>query len=321
MIKPKKNTEINPSQSTHQKLLITGATGYLGQHLMGILRENCQYSLSLITRDQQKARLLYPDQTIELFEYADIRSDLNRSDCFDCLIHLGFTHDKQNYRKVAESLEATSVLFNKAKEWRIPSVINITSLNVYGLNKPPFWKEEDPLYPELPFGMAKYATELLLQGITHSDDRINGTSLRLTALSGGNILLNEIELIYKLIEQVLNQHQIVIYGGQQRFERLDVRDAAMAIIQLLHVPSFKWNPVYNIGVGKNYSLLEISELVLHVAKELNIHYPYNLKVEQKEDPTAFGLDSTLFREEMNWKPAFDIKEIIRSVYTNKLEQS
>jgi nucleoside-diphosphate-sugar epimerase len=320
MTKPKKNTEFNPSQSTHQKLLITGSTGYLGQHLMGLLRDNGPYSVSLITRDKYKARLLYPDQTIELFEYADIRSDLNRSDCFDCLIHLGFTHDKQNYQKVAESLETTSILFNKAKQWRIPSIINITSLNVYGLNKPPFWKEEDTLYPELPFGMAKYATELLLQGITHSDDRINGTSLRLTALSGGNILINKIELINKLIEQVLNQHQIVIYGGQQRFERLDVRDAAMAIIQLMQVPSSKWKPVYNIGVGKNYSLLEIAELVIQISKELDIHYPYNLKVEQKEDPTAFGVDSTLFIDEVNWKPVYDIKEIIRSVYAKKLEQ-
>lgn len=309
---------IHPSSKT-KNLIITGATGYLGQHLIALLKNNECYSLTVITHNEDKARLLYPSQTIDIIEYSNKEIIVNRLDDIDILIHLGFTHEKQNYQKIAESLEKTSALFNIAKQCRIPSIINISSLNVYGLNKRPFWKEESPLFPELPFGMAKYATELLLEGVMQSDDRINGTSLRLTALSGGNVLLNEFELIYKLIEQVLNNQQIVIYGGQQRFERLDVRDAAMAIIQLMQVPSFKWRPVYNIGVGKNYRLLEIAELVLQISKELDIYYPYNLKVEQKEDPTAFGVDSSLFMEEMNWKPAYDIKDIIHSVYSKKLE--
>ena len=303
----------------HRRLLITGATGYLGQHLIKKLIDDSNYLITIITRDKVKSRNKFSCQNMDFFDYSDMRDGHIQFNTFDFLIHLGFTREKHDYHQIAKSLETTNLLFNLAMMQRINAIVNISSLNVYGLNKPPFWKETDKLYPELPFGMAKFATELILRGVMLKENSVKGTSLRLSALSGGSIILNENELICKLIDQVLKNQQITIYGGQQWFERLDVHDAISAIVRLINIPPADWKPVYNLGANINYSLSEIAEKVLNISKEFNLNYSYDIKTVIKEDKTAFGLDCSLFMNQMDWEPSISIDDTIRSVFLKKIQ--
>ena len=302
----------------NRNLIITGATGYFGQHLIEGLSKCSNYSISIITCDRKKAKTVFSHQNMEIFNYLDVKNGRLKFDNIDFLIHLGFTREKYAYDKIAASLKNTNTLFNQAMLQHIKAIVNISSQNVYGLNKPPFWKEKDKLFPELPYGMAKFASELILQGVKLKDPHIKGTSVRLTALAGGSILLNDNELIYKLVDQIVNQQQIIIYGGQQRFERLDVHDAVRAIIKLINMPPEEWKPVYNLGSNMNYSLLEITEKVLKISEEFNLDYPHQLVIEKNEDGTAYGMHSRLFMNQMDWSPLNQLDDIIRSTFIKKL---
>ena len=298
-------------------VLITGATGFLGRHLMQLLDSN-KYDIAILSQDKQRAQKILFNYAVKFYDYSDIDKSEYSFGNIDILIHLGFKRSEHDYQEIADSLKTTSNIFNLALLHQVPAIINISSQSVYGLDKPPLWREECKASPENPYAQAKYASELMLRILTSFEHQVKGTSLRLASLTGGSIAHDSKELIYKLVDQVINRQQIYIKGGQQLFERLDARDAAQAIVNLMEIPSAKWKPVYNLGCNKNYRLFDIAERVIRISEQYNIAYPYQLIVNSSDDRFSQGMSSSLFMSDVNWSPKFELDDIIRSIFERRI---
>jgi len=173
------------------------------------------------------------------------------------------------------------------------------------------------VYKRQVYGQAKYASELMAQNIHLQNRTSYATSLRLASLTGGQQGLIPIDIIAKFVNNALQHQPIVIQGGTQKIERIDVRDAAVAICELLKTDYRTWKPAYNVG-NIIVSVLDLANTVQEVASR-----KYGLDVQvtvEKSDVSVadFGMDCTLLQK-TGWAPKHNLEDIIVSLfeYLNK----
>lgn len=92
----------------------------------------------------------------------------------------------------------------------------------------------------------------------------------------------------------------VVGDGQQRRDFTFVGDVVRA--NMLAAMNYAAEGTFNIGTGKNYSILEVADLV---AAELGIKAEIQFVPERKGEYQATLADNTRARNELGWKPMVD----------------
>jgi nucleoside-diphosphate-sugar epimerase len=299
-------------------LLITGSLGFLGQHLVSLLEE-MDFKIYALVRKKDEARIGYLNDDISFVDYNDFDSGIFPLGSVDTIIHLGFEKGSPGPLGIAEGLKFSSDLFRRAVLCQVPAIINVLSPSIYARNNQAPWKEIDLPSPQTPFAQALFTIELMLANLSSFENQVRGTSLRLPALSGGNIGKDSSELIYKLVKKVTNSQPIILKKDEcESCEILDVRDAAKAIVLLLNFPATEWKPIYNVGSTKCYSLTEIASEVIRISNEYVESYPFHIAGNKIFYNTAFGMDSSLFMEDVGWLPEYDLGNMIHSQFQRLL---
>jgi nucleoside-diphosphate-sugar epimerase/carbamoylphosphate synthase large subunit len=308
-------SKINKSNRlSNKKLLVTGATGYLGRKLIDVLlKQNSDYTILALVRDKKTAQLVLPN-TVQIFDTEDLeKGDLSFAN-IDVLLHLGFARPHKSHEEIAQSLAFTGKIFRRAISNNLGNIINVSSQSVYGQTCLPPWNEETKVAPNEPYSLAKFSAELLLLELSHQNKHINYTSLRLTTTTGGANGLINVDLISRFVKKVRNGENIHVIGGSQIIERLDIRDAVSGIISLLKTPSNNWKPVYNLGSNKPIKLLDLAQEIIKIGKIYKVDNPSKIDFEEKEIDLKFGMDSTLFINDTGWKPEYSIQDTIHSLF-------
>lgn len=306
--------QINGEEIKNKKtVLITGASGYLGQNLINKLSIDKNFEIWAFDIDKQKTNSLFKNNVKDIYDNTDLETGRVHLGNVDILLHLGFTRPHGTNQQIAESLDFTHKLFARAVSNQIPAIINISSQSVYGLETTPPWKEETPVAPQMVYAQAKYATELLLSSLSVLNKTMKYSSLRLGALAGGAPGLVEVDFLSKIVRNAYDGKPINLVGGNQQMERFDLRDAVDAIILMLNSEPTNWKPVYNLGSGQVLSLIEIVTKSIEIASKFNGGKSSEIKVEEKDVNMQFGLDSSLFYVDMKWNPQYKIEKTIESL--------
>ncbi len=294
-------------------ILLTGATGYLGRNLVARIIADDLFELYIYSRDKSRAREIISDTNIRYFDYQDFQNNSLSLGKVDIIIHAGFARPHCTNAEIAEALLFTGELFTRATMNNVPAIVNISSQSVYGLDHPPLWKEYQLPAPASAYGQAKYASEVMLNNLHKMYNQCMVTSLRLSSLTGGQdgLLMNEV--VSKFTYQALKGLPIHIMYGKQQVERLDVRDAVSAILRVLKISPTEWQPVYNIGSGKIYTITEIAQIAVEKAKFFDGRRISDITIEKSDLQLKQGMDSSLFRNEYQWEPQFGIEDIIDSL--------
>lgn len=316
--------QINGAEIKKKKtILITGASGYLGQNLIQKLSLDKTIEIWAFVRNKEKARAILSDEVAAIFDNGDLENGRINLGNVDILLHLGFSRPHCTNQQIAESLKFTQELFTRAVSNHLPAIINISSQSVYGLQNTPPWTEETPVSPETVYGQAKFATELLLSTLSKFNKVLKYSSIRLASLTGGASGLVEVDFLSKIARIAFDGNPIHLVGGMQEMERLDIRDAVDAIIKMIHTNPMIWNNVYNLGPGKTINLKEISEKSVEIASILNGGKQSKIIIENIEVKMQFGMDSSSFYNSMNWLPNYSIEQTIESLikyFQNKNEE-
>jgi len=295
-------------------VLITGACGYLGQNLIAKLALDNTFDIWVFDLDKAKTKLLHETRVQEIFDNDDLKFGRAQLGNVDILLHLGFTRPHGTNEQIAQSLLFTNELFTRAVMHEIPEIINISSQSVYGSENQSPWTESVSVAPQTAYAQAKYATELLLQSLGRTSNTLYYTSVRLGTLAGGAPGLSEVDFLSKICRNVIDGKPIRIVGGMQQIERLDVRDAIEAIIIMLKSNPSNWKPIYNLGAGKVNSLKDIALKIADIATIFNDEEKPEIIIEDKFIDMDFGMDSSLFFNDMKWKPMNSIDDTIKSLF-------
>lgn len=289
-------------------VLITGAGGFLGNELIRQLLKTTHVVYALSSdKEQIKTRFSNKCHAFSIKEWEDGELPLDK---IDVVIHCAFAR-AYDFVSLKKSLDFSKEIFSNSGY----NIINVSSRSVYGQNPQTPWCETTEAQPDNMYAFAKYTTELLIGMKYNLNESSNYTNIRLAGLVGKEL---EDRVINKFIDVAISTNTISIKGGKQQFAYLDVRDAAAGIIALLDIKPEEWKTIYNLGNINSFSIIDIAETVKEIAKEF-IEEEVIINIEKTDATLYADIDSTSFYEATNWKPKYDLKAMVRSIFKYKIK--
>lgn len=245
-----------------EKVLITGADGYLGACVFEELSAN---KTKLVQKlkcrlDEIKPLSLDYDMVIH---------------CAGALRHRSGEHSNSN-------TEGTKKLINGLK--KSTKFVYISSKSIYGTKLTGTLTEHSTPKPDDEYGISKYKGELLVQ-----ESGLPYINIRSSTLFGLGVNNLGIAFPSVALQQLFQGRNINLYTPDVFHEYLYVKDLASIISKLIEKP-INWNDVYNVSGPKQF----LSFLINDIAKYIDDILPNMGKVQkiEKESNSGFFLDSS-----------------------------
>ncbi len=180
-----------------------------------------------------------------------------------------------------------------------------------------------------PYGWTKYIDEQIIKDYSKTN-KINYLLLRFFNVSGassskkyGIYDKNTSLLIAKINDAIINNKQFKIFGGKYKTkdktalrDYIDVRDVSNAIVLGIDYLKKNKSDVFNICSSVKISVLDVIKTAQKVTnKKLN----YTITDNRPGDPEILIGDNKKIKAKLNWKPKYDLKEMILSDYQFRLK--
>lgn len=309
-------TGVINEQKLKRRVLVTGANSYLGRATVDALRLNEQV-------DEIYAVVRAPERFNGITE-PELPSDVTivgmdalfdgsfRLGMVDVICHIASARPFNTNEESAESLRLTQFIVSLASSHQVPGFINISSQSVYGTSREPLWTENTPAAPETTYAQAKWASELMVQNIKHLNPHCSVSSLRLGRLVGPSAVMRYDELPHKYMRAALNGEALSVWGGEQKLDFIDVRDAAELISRICVQPYHQWEPVLNVAAGQPVSVLELAKLCVEIAENMGAASA-SVDINKDFQAPSFGMSIDRVLSKTDWSPINNLPTTLLSV--------
>lgn len=248
------------------KILITGASGFLGGRIVERLNEE-GHEVVVIGRSapRQEHKPIFTQADIN--DKASLEACKNKHPNIDCVIHMAALVPKNKDEDQPEPMLQVNVqgtinileVFGKD----LQNFVYASTAEVYGLpdaNEP---LAEDVVLPRplSYYGASKLAGEKFCQ-VYAAKHGLSVSILRYTVLYGPGDKINR--AIPNFIKKALNGDDLKVFGGEELRDYLHVYDAAEATCI---VATKRVEGVLNIGTGEGISIKETAEQVAQLIDE------------------------------------------------------
>ena len=311
------------------RVLVSGASGYIGSHVTYFLLE-AGFEVSGLDLKLKPKRNIANVEIIQgdISDSEKVTSILS-SRKFDAVINLAAL------KSVSESISKPelykSVNFLGAKNLIDLSVKNnvqvflqSSTAAIYCSNESGFVSEKDTPNPSTPYGLSKLLAEEYLNDQIQNKP-INGASLRYFNVGGSatpdlrddsteNLIPRVLSRISKGLPPEIYGSQYLTRDGTCERDYVHVSDVAKGHVQALNTLfNKKINPAINLGSGAGYSVKEvISEILLQSHSNL---VPEILEPRDGDAPKLIA-NIDLAKEQIGYVPTKTLEEIISSSINN-----
>ena len=316
------------------QVLVTGAAGYIGSHALRAVARAGHTPLALDNLSRGHRAAVPSD--VKFFEL-DVRETekltaLLTEHRIDCVMH--FAALSYVGESVSEPLKyydnntggTLSVL--KAMETAgTPRLVFSSTCATYGEpNEVPI-RETTPQSPINPYGWSKLASEFMLRDYAAKSKQFAYAALRYFNVAGsaadGSIGEDhdpETHLIPVILQAALGKREkITIFGedyatpdGTCIRDYIHVEDLVDAHVKVMEALAPGDQRIYNLGIGKGYSVKEIVDAVKKV-----VDRPFRVDSGPRRpgDPPALFADASKIERELGWRAQrTDIAETILSAW-------
>ncbi len=294
-----------------QKILVTGAGGFIGYHLTNALLAGGAAEVRALDDLRCGSWKYFPDKAVKIErDFAAMRGGelAEALKGVSVLFHLGA--EKYNSAMLRPesilqvNVEGTYKLFAAAKKAGVKQIVFSSSLYAHGGIAAPPLKESDMPKPWTVYGISKLTGEHLLNHFTR-DGAMQGTSLRFFFVYGPRQFagMGYKSVIVNNFERILKGEAPKIFGsGMQVLDYIYVGDVVRA---MLLAASGTWaGRVMNIGTGSGISINELTKKMLQAADSM-------LKPEtcpkDWTDGTSRVADMTNTLKDGLWRPDISIE--------------
>ena len=282
-----------------KRILLTGASGFVGSHLSRELRR--QGAEVLAIADKRASRIDIRDwQGIRAFGGQLGRIDLTYHLAALMFVPYSFDNPRETYEV---NLLGTLNILELCRLYGIPKIIFASSY-VYGQPRSLPIDEEHPPNPNSPYARSKLLGEGLCRSY-HDDHGLSCVVLRSFNLYGegqrGGFLIPSV------LEQV-RTGVVKLKDPKPRRDYLYISDAIDAYVKAGEYNKTDFE-VFNIGSGESYSVRDIVDRIVRAwGKETKVKYLYQRRRGEIADVVA---DIRKARDLLAWQPKVSSEEGIQ----------
>lgn len=274
---------------------ITGASGFIGGHLVGQLKKEKVKTRALLLSKKDES------EADEIF-YGDLAKDKGLDKFLSgvtTVINLVGSFNPPFQEQLATNVLTLNSLCEAAVANKIKKIIHISSSTVYGSLGRAF-TEKASLLPDTSYGLAKKLAEELAV-YYQKNYGISFVILRPTNVYGPG---SDHGVVFEFSSSIKERGNVAIFGdGKQKRDFLYVADLVGAIIKAMKFAA-KFE-VFNVGSGKTNSLLE---LVSILEKILDRKISIDFKDGEKHVSRFVSADINKAKKLLKWQPKVMLKE-------------
>ncbi len=312
------------------RILITGGMGFIGSHLaeawlaegasVAVLDDLSTGSMENVIHLKGNKRFSYVIDTVmnepvlaEQVDQADVIYHMAAAVGVRLIV-------ESPVRTIETNVKGTEILLQLAEKKRKKVIIASTS-EVYGKStKIPFSEDDDLVLGPTVIGRWAYACSKAIDEFLaiayHKEKKLPVVVVRLFNTVGPRQTGRYGMVIPTFVRQALEGEPITVFGdGSQRRSFTYVADVVGALVKLAY-ESKAVGRVFNIGNGKEISILDLAKLVKErtgSSSEITLT-PYSEAYEEGfEDMARRVPDITRLRDLIGYAPTLDISEILDKV--------
>ena len=289
-----------------KRILVTGASGFLGANLVSrLLNKGNIEVIAILGRPEDKAHFLPQGKNIIVYPSSQLfTTDFGH---VDTLIHTAFSRG-DNMQGLVSSIDLTEKVIELVNDQNIDSFLNISTQGLYQGLKPGEKAAEDGLIcPNTAYGLAKWAVENMLKIGCHKFH----TSIRMASLSSNARFLDF------FVDRVIANVEIRVTAPRQFASIMDVSDAVEGILSIEEIPLSQRDIVYNLGPEVQYSILDYAKMADVVGKSFGFA-SQGIIVDDSGKEFSICMDCSRLREQTKWACRIDDEIMIQKLFQDKL---
>ena len=283
-------------------VLVTGATGFIGRHLVDALIKE-KADISVISRKKvllnRKINIYVGDLTDPKF-ISKVVKEVKPKKIFHLAAIVNPSRDISILDEIFKiNFFGTVNLLNSLKNVDYDSFILNSTAEVYGNSKMPF-KEDMLLSPLSPYSLSKASAEIFCN-ILYKNNGYPITILRLFLVYGPGQKSNR--FLPQLLTALLKNKKFSMTKGQQKRDYIFIDDVIEALIKSSLIKQASGETI-NICSGKQFSIKSIATKIATMLNAKTL-IKYNLPYRKNEQWNYCG-DGTKAKKILNWNPRTDI---------------
>ena len=324
---------------TNSSVLITGATGMIGQNIVSVIndlneRNNTNIRIIAHGRNEEKLDRINNSPSIEKL-ICDIK-EFNYDGNVDYIIHTasitGGSKQHLDYpmRTLGTAIDGTRSVLDVALKNNVKGIVFLSSLEVYGFtgNRETNITESDGGYidtmnPRSSYKEGKRVSECLFTAYA-KEYGVPAMVARLTASFGEGASPTDNRVFAQFAKSIIESKDIVLKstGGTVR-DYCDALDVATALLTIVTIGSP--GEAYNVAnMETEISIKDLAQRFIDLYPESGSKLVFDLN----QDATALGynpvmrtvLDSTKLMK-LGWKPQFGIDDMIKHLVESLKERT
>ena len=303
-----------------KSIVVTGATGFIGSHLINKLMEDGEDLLILVRKESDLSRLKDMKDNLTFMLCSDFLSSPIHD--VEGLIHLSTYyrrfHEYSDISKMVDTnITIPSEIVEKAISFGADFIINTGTFFRYDLSGKVI-SEESPVLPYNYYSATKVSFENVLDYYCR-EGLINAVTLALFSPYGPGD--NPTKLIPYIVRSGTNGDPISISGGKQMLDFTfvsDIVNAYVKSIEFLRRNSAQEHEIFNIGTGTNHS---VDDVLTYLEEVLGSPLPDVKRDRQSVDSFNVRADISKASHLLKWSPRVDLKSgIAKMVEEQKVRQ-
>lgn len=321
------------------KILITGAAGYIGSHVLKLFLQETKHEI-VVVDNLYSGKIEAINELKKLREFEFINEDLGnfeaikelfKANNFEAIIHFAafievFESTQKPLKYYKNNTANLLNLIELCEEFKVNKFIFSSTAATYGeptLQKDELIDEDFIQLPINPYGRSKLMSEWIIKDYAKANENFNYVILRYFNVAGASLdntigqnYPNATHLIKVCTQTITKQRQSMsIFGDDYETkdgtcirDYIHIEDLASAHLSALEfIEKNNESEIFNVGYGKGYSVKEVVSFAKKVSGD---DFDVQMAPKRAGDPANLVSNPKKLKELTNWEAKNDDLELI-----------